>query len=265
MVLRRILAIVSLAALVAELPFATLAQQARSQQSAPAIRATTELVLVNVVARDKKGKLIRDLKREDFTVLEDGQKQQVSSFDFENIEELALAGQTTPTATGTEGAAAPTAGASAPAQPILDARDRRLIMLFFDFSAMDPEQIDRAVDAAKKYVNSKMQPADLIAIVSLSTNMRLDLDFTDNKTKILSVLNTYNSDSGQGFDNGTTGSSEGAAETSGAFTEDDTDFNTFSADRKLLALQSLVQSVGKLSQKKSLIYFSNGISQSGVA
>ena len=264
MVLRRILAIVSLAALVAKLPFATLAQQVGSQQSAPAIRATTELVLVNVVARDKKGNLIRDLKREDFTVLEDGQKQQVSSFDFENIEELALAGQTTPTATGTEGAAAPTAGASAPAQPVLDARDRRLIMLFFDFSAMEPDQIDRAVDAAKKYVNSKMQPADLIAIVSLSTNMRLDLDFTDNKTKILSVLSAYNSDSGQGFDNGTTGTSEGAAETSGAFTADDTDFNTFSADRKLLALQSLVQSVGKLSQKKSLIYFSNGISQSGV-
>jgi VWFA-related protein len=263
MLLRRILAIVSLAALNAELPLATLAQQAGSQQSAPAIRATTELVLVNVVARDKKGNLIRDLKREDFTVFEDGQKQQVSSFDFENIEGLALAGHTTP-ATGTEGAVAPTADASAPAQPVLEARDRRLIVLFFDFSAMEPDQIDRAVDAAKKYVNSKMQPADLIAIVSLSTNMRLDLDFTDNKSKILSMLNAYNSDSGQGFDNGTTGSSEGAAETSGAFTADDTDFNTFSADRKLLALQSLVQSVGKLSQKKSLIYFSNGISQSGV-
>src|SRR6266478_4894413 len=264
MVLRRILAIVSLAVLLAELPLAGLAQQAGSQQSAPAIRATTELVLVNVVARDKKGNLIRDLKREDFTVFEDGQKQQVSSFDFENIEELALAGQTTPTATGTEGAFAPTAGASAPAQPVLDARDRRLIMLFFDFSAMEPDQIDHAVDAAKKYVNSRMQAADLIAIVSLSTNMRLDLDFTDNKSKILSVLSAYSSGSGQGFDAGSTGSSEGAAETSGAFTADDTDFNTFSADRKLLALQSLVQAVGKLSQKKSLIYFSNGISQSGV-
>jgi len=146
----------------------------------------------------------------------------------------------------------------------MDARDRRLILLFFDFSAMDPDQIDRAVDSAKKYVNTRMQPADLIAIVSLATNMRLDLDFTDNKAKILSVLSAYSSGSGQGFDAGSTGSSEGAAETSGAFTADDTDFNTFSADRKLLALQSLVQAVGKLSQKKSLIYFSNGISQSGV-
>jgi VWFA-related protein len=261
--MRRILAVASVGALAVQFSVATLAQQATVQQSAPAIRATTELVLVNVVVRDRKGNLVRDLKQHDFTLLEDGQKQQVSSFDFENIDELALAQQSMATAGGTSGQAATAVGAQ-PTERAADARDRRLILLFFDFSAMDPEQIDRAVDAAKKYVNTKMQSADLMAIVSLSTNMRLDLDFSDDKTKILSVLSTYNSSSGQGFDNGATGSAEGAAETGGSFTADDTDYNTFSADRKLLALQSIIQSVGKLSQKKSLIYFSNGISQSGV-
>src|SRR5271165_3040510 len=264
MAFRKTVAVVALAAFAATDPIAAWAQQSPVQQVPQAIRATTELVLVNVVARDKKGNLIRDLKREDFNVFEDGQKQQVSSFDFENIDELALAAQTTPTATGSEGAAP--AGAATPVKPqaLLDARDRRLILLFFDFSAMEVDQIDRAVDAAKKYVNAKMQPADLIAIVSLATNMRLDLDFTDDKGKVLSMLSAYSSGSGQGFDSGATGSSEGAAETSGAFTADDTDYNTFSADRKLLALQSIIQAVGKLPQKKSLIYFSNGISQSGV-
>ena len=262
--LRKIIAIAALSALAAQMPLLTLAQQQSAPvQTTPAIRATTEIVLVNVVARDKKGNLVRDLKQQDFTVSEDGQKQQVSSFDFENIDELALAQQSMPTASGTAGPAA--AGVAPPAvQHADDARDRRLILLFFDFSAMDPEQIDRAVDAAKKYVNTKMQSADLIAIVSLTTNMRLDLDFTDDKNRILSVLSSYNSSSGQGFDSGATGSAEGAAETGGSFTPDDTDYNTFSADRKLLALQSLIQSVGKLPQKKSLIYFSNGISQSGV-
>src|SRR5882762_2138189 len=260
---RKFIAVATLAFFGGEFPLVTMAQQASVPQTTPAIRATTELVLVNVVARDKKGNLVRDLKREDFTVLEDGQKQQVSSFDFENIDEMALVGQTTPVATGSAAEAGP-ANASGPSAAVVDARDRRLILLFFDFSAMDTDQIDRAVDSAKKYVDSRMQPADMIAVVSLATNMHLDLDFTDNKAKILSVLNAYSSGSGQGFDNGATGSSEGAAETSGAFTADDTDFNTFSADRKLLALQSLVQAVGKLSQKKSLIYFSNGISQSGV-
>src|SRR5262245_38137881 len=183
--LRRIITLACSCALVAQGPLESFAQPSAFQQSTPAIRATAELVLVNVVARDKKGNLIRDLKQRDFAVLEDGQKQQVASFDFENIDELALAQQAMATANGTS-APAPAAVAAQPVERAADARDRRLILLFFDFSAMDPEQIDRAVDAAKKYVNNKMQNADLIAIVSLSTNMRLDLDFTDDKTEILS-------------------------------------------------------------------------------
>src|SRR5262244_2981153 len=166
--LRRIITVVCFCALVAQSPLALLAQQAQIPQSTPTIRATAELVLVNVVARDKKGNLIRDLKQRDFTVLEDGEKQQVASFDFENVDELALAQQTLATVTGTSGRA-PAAVAEQSAERAADARDRRLILLFFDFSAMDPEQIDRAVDAAKNYVNNKMQPADMIAIVSLAT------------------------------------------------------------------------------------------------
>ena len=228
----------------------------------PRIEVTTELVLVNVVARDKNGNLVQDLKKEDFTLFEDGKKQNISTFDFENVEEQAAAGAAEATVSGIAGPGTLLrAGKKAP--PSLDARDRRLILLFFDFSAMDPEQIDRSVDAAKKFIQTKIHPADLIALVSLATNMRVDLDFTDDKTKLLAALSAYSAGEGQGFDSGATGSSEGAAETSGSFTADDTDFNTFSADRKLLALQSLMQSLGKLPQKKSLVLFRNGITQSG--
>src|SRR5215472_14745029 len=240
------------------------AQQAPQMPAAPSrISVTTELVLVNVLARDKKGNLIRDLKKEDFTLLEDGKKQEISTFDFENVDAPLTAGPAEATVSGSapEGnlLRAPQKG------PVsLNARDRRLMLFFFDFSAMDPEQIDRAVDAAKSFVSTKMQPADLVALVSLATNLHVDLDFTDNKEKLLSVLTSYTSGEGQGFDNGSTGSAEGAAETGGSFAADDTDYNTFSADRKLLALESIMQTLGKLSQKKSLIYFSNGISQSGM-
>ena len=226
------------------------------------IQVTTELVLVNVVAHDKKGNLVRDLKKGDFTLLEDGKKQEISTFDFENVDELATAGAAEATVSGVSGAGT-VLRSGKQGVPSLDARDRRLILLFFDFSAMEPEQIDRSVDAAKKFVSTGMQPADLIALVSLATNMHVDLDFTDDKTKLLGALTAYTSGQGQGFENGSTGSAEGAAETSGAFSADDTDFNTFSADRKLLALQSLMQALGKLPQKKSLVYFSNGINQTG--
>lgn len=260
---RKLFSIFAAAVLLSQAAAPLLAQQAEQTKVSEArIQVTSELVLVNVVAHDKKGNLVRDLKKGDFTLLEDGKKQEISTFDFENVDELATAGAPEATVSGVTGAGMLLrSGKKAP--PSLDARDRRLMLLFFDFSAMDPEQIERSVDAAKKFVGAKMQPADLVALVSLATNMRVDLDFTDDKTKILAALTAYNSGQGQGFDNGSTGSSEGAAETSGAFSADDADFNTFNADRKLLALQSLMQALGKLPQKKSLIYFSNGITQSG--
>ena len=46
----------------------------------------TELVLVNVTVRDRNGNPVRDLKREDFTLLEDNKPQQVISFDLENTD-----------------------------------------------------------------------------------------------------------------------------------------------------------------------------------
>jgi VWFA-related protein len=259
---RKIFSIFTVAGLLLQAAAPVIAQQSgQAGINEARIQVSSELVLVNVVAHDKKGNLVRDLKKGDFTLLEDGKKQEIATFDFENVDELATAGPAEAAVSGVAGGAL--LSARKQAEPSLDARDRRLILLFFDFSAMDPEQIDRSVDAAKKFVDTKMQPADLMALVSLATNMRVDLDFTDDKTKLLAALTAFNSGQGQGFENGSTGSAEGAAETSGAFSADDTDFNTFNADRKLLALQSLMQALGKLPQKKSLIYFSNGISQSG--
>src|SRR5215475_8239304 len=72
-----------------------------TQQPQYRVRVTSELVLVNVVVRDKKGNLIRDLKKEDFTLLEDGKKQAISTFDFEDVDELKTAGPAEKTVTGT--------------------------------------------------------------------------------------------------------------------------------------------------------------------
>src|SRR5712664_2362367 len=183
------------------------------QQPQYRMQVTSELVLVNVVVRDKKGNLVRDLKKDDFTLLEDGKRQAISTFDFENVDELATAGAAEATVSG----AAPDGALLRPADKpaALNARDRRLMLLFFDFSGMDPEQIERSVDAAKTFVQTRMQPAAMIALVSLATNMRIDLDFTDDKTKVLGALAAYTSGQGQGFDTGATGSSEGTTETCG--------------------------------------------------
>src|SRR5260370_15525236 len=86
-------------------------------------------------------------------------------FAISDVDELGSAG----VAEGTVSGAAPEGGLlrSTEKSAAINARDRRLMLLFFDFSGMDPEQIDRSVDAAKKFVQTRMQPADLIALVSL--------------------------------------------------------------------------------------------------
>lgn len=251
--------------LCAQQPTTPPATQQEKEPAGPVLKVSTEIVLVNVVARDRHGNLIKDLKKDDFTVLEDGKKQDLASFDFEKVDEMVMAGAAGTTVTGTAATGDDGSGLlNKKAQKSLNARDRRLMLMFFDFSAMEPDDIDRTVDAGKKYVQSKMQPADMVALMSLSTNLHLDLDFTDDKDKILATLSSYNNSEGQGFENGAEGSSEGLAETGGSYTADDTDYNTFSADRKLLALESVMQGMGKIPQKKSLIYFSNGITQSGI-
>src|SRR5271169_4771933 len=108
-----------------------LAQQPQAPvESGARLKVSTEIVLVNVVARDKHGNLIRDLKREDFAVYEDGKKQDLSSFDFENVDELAMAGGAGTTVTGAAGLGT-LLGSNQ--QKNLEARDRRLMLMFFDF------------------------------------------------------------------------------------------------------------------------------------
>ena len=224
-------------------------------------RVNTNLVLVNVVVRDKHGNLVRGMTKDDFQLLEDGKPQTIADFGFEDVDAIALSAQNGPTVSGVAGAPPPP-----PPDPQTpeEMKNRRMIILFFDFTAMDPEQIDRSVTAAKSFVEKQMTPADLVAVVSLSSSLRLDLDLTANRQRILQMLDSYTSGQGQGFDAGDTGTAEGTAETGGSFTPDDTDYNVFNTDRKLMALESLMQTLGGIQQKKSIVYFSNGISRSGI-
>src|SRR5437870_12612449 len=55
-------------------------QKDQKKQNDSLIRLETELVQIDVVVHDSKGHLVRELKREDFEVLEDGKPQQISHF-----------------------------------------------------------------------------------------------------------------------------------------------------------------------------------------
>src|SRR5579864_4370666 len=65
-------------------------------ESATVMRATTRMVLVDVIAIDRSGKPVTDLMPGDFTVLEDGNPQQVRSFNFQHPAEVAAPAVSTP-------------------------------------------------------------------------------------------------------------------------------------------------------------------------
>ena len=239
---------------------------AQSSQAGYTFKAQTELVLVNVTVRDKKGNPVRDLKPEDFTVLEDNKPQKVATFDIENTENtpqvpLQQANLLSVPAKKTRASAndAPTASAQESA-----IKDRRLIILFFDLSSMQPDEIERSSNAAQDYLSKQMQPADLVSIVSLGNTITVNQDFTSDRDKLKAVLQSFNAGAGAGFELGSTGTTEGTADTAQSFTVDDTEYNIFNTDRRLQALRAVAEQVANVPQKKSLIYLSSGMQRTGI-
>jgi VWFA-related protein len=238
----------------------------QQQQEQYTFHAETELVLVNVTVKDKNGNFVKDLKPENFTVLEDNKPQKIISFDIENVDAIAApdVAQVKPLP------AAPTQPLSAIAPKTLAAnpqeqfKDRRLIILFFDLSAMEPDEIDHAVTSAEHYVDTQMAPADLVAIVSLGSSLLVNQDFTSDHTLLKKQIQAFGEGAGQGYEEGTTGTTEGTPDTGQPFTADDTEYNIFNTDRRLEALRSVAEKLAPLQQKKSLIYFSSGMDRTGI-
>ena len=225
--------------------------------------AETELVLVNVTVRDKSGKVVRDMKPEDFQIKEDGKSQQIVSFDIENTD--AVPTLDVAQAKPLENSAAPAPTSEKPQlAAAVEFKDRRLIVLFFDLSGMEPDEIDHSVTAAVNYVDKQMAPADLVSIVSLGSSLQVNQDFTTDHALLKKALQALNPGAGQGFEEGSTGTTEGTPDTGGSFTADDTEYNIFNTDRRLEALRSVAERLSHVQQKKSLIYFSSGIDRTGI-
>ena len=133
----------------------------------------TKVVIETVSVRDKNGKPVEGLTAKDFTVTEDGAVQTIQFCDFQKL----------PDAPAPQFATRPEAPATAPddAKPKVAAptktqissetpgdmryQNRRLLVIYFDMSAMPvPDQL-RAFEAATKFIKTQMSAADLMAIM----------------------------------------------------------------------------------------------------
>ena len=248
-------------------------QQTDSQQAPRpgsfVVQAQTNVVLVDVRVWDKSGKPVTDLTEKDFKVWEDGKPQTISSFSVENIENLAQASEA-----GGQPAVLDLGKLPPNVPQSVAVQDHRLLVLFFDLSSMQPDDLIRSLKSATEFVKARVTPADLVAIVTYSSNLRIVQNFTNSPDSLAKALNgilvgeesSYLASGGTTGEAGTTsatGEEVVTQDVSDAFTPDETEFNIFNTDEKLAAIESLSAILRKLPGRKSVIHFTSGIQRTG--
>ena len=146
-----------------------------AQQRVPgAIRVRITLVPVNVVVTDKDDRPVTDLKASDFTILEDGVRQQVAHFELQAL----------------------TAAAADPAKPStallrkvptaeLTPETRRTFLIVLGRGRL--QQPSKGVDGLLQFVRTQLLPQDLVAVMAYNRAT----DFTTDHEKVAQVLERF--------------------------------------------------------------------------
>jgi VWFA-related protein len=137
------------------------------------------------------------------------------------------------------------------------------MILFFDFSSMQPTEQIRATDAAVKFLTTQMTSSDLVSIMVFGSSLQTVQDFTADRDLLISTIQKFHiGDSSELASLGDTGPDP--EDESGLFVADETEFNIFNTDRKLAALEDAARKLSTYPQKKALVYFSAGVEKTGV-
>lgn len=226
---------------------------------------TTNVVIVNVTVLDRNGKPIDNLKKEDFEVYEDGKLQKLQAVDFQRLNSTTLPppNQAAPPPPAPQGYN-PEAEKSALQTSMLSKyQDRRLIVMLFDFSSMQPAEQIRAKQAAVTFLTNQMTASDTVSIMIFGNTLQTVQDFTSDRGLLIATINKFRV--GDSSENATfAGEGADSQDSSGQFVADETEFNIFNADLKLAALEDAARTLGQYPEKKALIYISSGIQKNGV-
>jgi VWFA-related protein len=228
------------------------------------IRSTVSLVEIDVQITNRDGKPVKGLKQEQFSITEDGKPQKISTFEYNDIEQIETAGSG-----DTAPVTVPLGTVSTPEEIKAVVRDHRMIVLFFDLTSLQPDDLLRSTRAAQKYLQEQMTPADLVGIVVFGNTLKVITNFTNDrdllKQSVDAIVPGHEAALALLADAATAANGETAVteDTGAAFTADDTEFNVFNTDRKLAAVEALCEVLENIPGKKSIVQFTSGITQTG--
>jgi VWFA-related protein len=146
----------------------------KSPDEGDVIRVTSNLVNLDVIVKDKKGKAITDLKPDDFTVTENGVRQNIEFFDSA-LAAPEDAAKKTIVANGTE----PRQQSGFP---------RSIIALVLDEQTTEAANLKQVRDGTLKYVRERVSDSDSVALLSIAGGLQLLLPFTQDKTKLIAAV-----------------------------------------------------------------------------
>jgi VWFA-related protein len=141
------------------------------------VKISTTLIQIDVTVTDKNGKIVTDLKPEDFEVYENNQKQQITNFSFVPVlSSTKDSSEPSPTQKNT------TKDSSLiPPAPIRPEQVRRTFALVVDDLSLSTESVYYVRRALKKFVDEQMQDGDLVAILSTGFGNGMLQQFTSDK------------------------------------------------------------------------------------
>lgn len=134
------------------------------------VRVKSNLVNIDVIVKDKKGKYISDLKAEDFTITENGQPQKVEFFD------TPLSKKDT---TGKADVVASEPTSTAP---------RNYVSLVLDWQTTDITNLKQIREGAIRYVREQITDTDAVALLSVTNNLQMLQPFTQDKAALIAAL-----------------------------------------------------------------------------
>jgi len=157
-------------------------KQTKKPDDDEVIRVASNLVSLDVIVKDKKGKAINDLKPEDFTVIENGVAQKIEFFD----------------STLTTNEAAQPARPNDPTQPPNDSTQpksrtpngfpRNIIALVLDGQSTEAANLKHVRDGIIKYIRERISDSDSVALFSISGGLQLLQPFTQGKAKLIAAV-----------------------------------------------------------------------------
>jgi VWFA-related protein len=154
---------------------------ARAQEQRPIIRQTVQEVVLDVVVRDGRGRVVKNLKSGDLEVYEDGVRQEVRSFKFVQGHDVVVKGNSKATADQPSGSVSKAAAAANPLKAV------NLVCIVF--ANLDAFTKKYAVDAVKEFVKTQMETDTWVAVFNLDSALTVLHPFTTSREAILEAAN----------------------------------------------------------------------------